>query len=38
MRSAVKEQGSTLRHYIVWRNKHAQDELLREVANAANVA
>ncbi|GAA5043344.1 hypothetical protein GCM10023336_04840 [Streptomyces similanensis] len=34
-----KEQGSMIRHYISWRNKHAaQDERLREVVNRANVA
>ncbi|MFF5969360.1 transposase, partial [Streptomyces collinus] len=26
------------RRYIIWRNKHAADELLREVVNRANVA
>ncbi|MGW3201110.1 transposase, partial [Streptomyces sp. NPDC001118] len=24
--------------YIIWRNKHAADERLREVVNRANVA
>ncbi len=33
-----KEQGSMIRHYILWRNKHAADERLREVADRANVA
>ncbi|MFJ4673849.1 IS630 family transposase [Kitasatospora purpeofusca] len=33
-----KEQGSMIRRYIIWRNKHAQDECLREVVNRANVA
>ncbi|MEU3343147.1 transposase, partial [Streptomyces sp. NPDC056112] len=26
------------RRYIIWRNKHATDERLREVVNRANVA
>ncbi|MEU1458855.1 transposase, partial [Streptomyces sp. NPDC001118] len=26
------------RRYIIWRNKHAADERLREVVNRANVA
>ena len=33
-----KEQGSMIRRYIIWRNKHAQNQLLREVVNRANVA
>ena len=33
-----KEQGSMIRRYIIWRNKHAQDRRLREVVNRANVA
>jgi hypothetical protein len=34
-----KEQGSVIRHYLTWRNKHAAlDEQLREVVNSANVA
>jgi hypothetical protein len=33
-----KEQGSMIRRYIIWWNKHAQDERLREVVNGANVA
>jgi transposase len=32
------EQGSMIRRYIIWRNKHAGDERLREVVNRANVA
>ncbi|MFV2011956.1 hypothetical protein ACFHVG_19360, partial [Micromonospora sp. LOL_027] len=32
------EQGSMIRRYIIWRNKHAADERLREVVNRANVA
>ncbi|MFE0938461.1 IS630 family transposase, partial [Streptomyces mutabilis] len=33
-----KEQGSMIRRYIIWRNKHAADEHLREVVTRANVA
>ncbi|MFE0206587.1 IS630 family transposase [Streptomyces sp. NPDC058985] len=33
-----KEQGNMIRRYIIWRNKHAQDERLRSVVNRANVA
>ena len=33
-----KEQGSMIRRYIIWRNKHAQDERLRKVVDRANVA
>ncbi|MGX1365484.1 transposase [Streptomyces canus] len=33
-----KEQGSMIRRYIIWRNKHAADERLREVVDRANVA
>ncbi|MEU4088473.1 IS630 family transposase [Streptomyces aureus] len=33
-----KEQGSMIRRYIIWRNKHAADERLREVVNSANIA
>lgn len=33
-----KEQGSMIRRYIIWRNKHAQDERLRAVVNRANIA
>ncbi|MGW3167456.1 transposase [Streptomyces sp. NPDC001142] len=33
-----KEQGSMIRRYIIWRNKHAADERLRKVVNRANVA
>ncbi|MGW2184152.1 IS630 family transposase [Streptomyces sp. NPDC001732] len=32
-----KEQGNMIRHYIIWRNKHAPDERLREVVSRANV-
>ncbi|MFF7889440.1 transposase, partial [Streptomyces sp. NPDC020794] len=27
-----------IRRYIIWRNRHAADERLREVVNRANVA
>ncbi|MEV6731092.1 MULTISPECIES: IS630 family transposase [unclassified Streptomyces] len=33
-----KVQGSMIRRYIIWRNKHAADERLREVVKRANVA
>lgn len=33
-----KEQGSMIRRHIIWWNKHAQDERLREVVTRANVA
>ncbi|MFE5586575.1 hypothetical protein [Kitasatospora sp. NPDC056531] len=33
-----KEQGSMIRRFIIWRNKHAADERLREVVTGANVA
>ncbi|MFI9366189.1 helix-turn-helix domain-containing protein [Kitasatospora sp. NPDC053057] len=33
-----KEQGSMIRRYIIWRNKHAADERLRAVVTRANVA
>src|SRR3954470_4831421 len=33
-----KEQGSMIRRYIIWRNRHAQDQRLRAVVNRANVA
>lgn len=33
-----KEQGSTIRRYIIWRNKHPADEQLHEVVNKANIA
>lgn len=33
-----KEQGSMIRRYIIWRNKHVQDERLRGIVNRANVA
>ncbi|GHB29405.1 hypothetical protein GCM10010346_61140 [Streptomyces chryseus] len=33
-----KDQGSMIRRHIIWRNKHAADERLREVVNRANVA
>jgi transposase len=33
-----KEQGSMIRRYISWRNRHADDQRLRAVINRANVA
>jgi hypothetical protein len=33
-----KEQGSMIRRYIIWRNKHVADERLRKVVDRANVA
>lgn len=33
-----KAQGSMIRRYIIWRNKHAADERLRDVVTRANVA
>lgn len=33
-----KEQGSMIRRYIIWRNKHASNERRREIVNRANVA
>ncbi|KRA45852.1 transposase [Streptomyces sp. Root63] len=33
-----KAQGSMIRRYIIWRNKHAADERLREVVTRANIA
>jgi transposase len=33
-----KEQGSMIRRYIIWRNKHAAHERLREVVDRANAA
>nr|WP_231976271.1 transposase [Streptomyces sp. 3214.6] len=33
-----KEQGSMIRRYIIWRNRHADDQRLRAVVDRANVA
>lgn len=33
-----KEQGSMIRRYIIWRNRHADDRPLRAVVDRANVA
>jgi transposase len=33
-----EEQNSMIRRYIAWRNRHAQDEMLRELIKRANVA
>lgn len=32
------EQGSMIRRYIIWRNRHADDQRLRAVVDRANVA
>nr|WP_231981863.1 MULTISPECIES: transposase [unclassified Streptomyces] len=36
--SSHTEQGSMIRRYVIWRNKHAADEHLRQVVSRANVA
>ncbi|MDK9501309.1 IS630 family transposase [Streptomyces katrae] len=33
-----KEQGSMIRRYIIWRNRHANDNHLRKIVAKANVA
>jgi transposase len=33
-----EEQNSMIRRYIIWRNRNAQDKVLREVVKRANVA
>ncbi|MBF4476694.1 IS630 family transposase [Rhodococcus rhodochrous] len=33
-----REQASMIRRYIIWRNKHAEDQRLREIIDRANVA
>nr|WP_248844005.1 transposase [Streptomyces hirsutus] len=33
-----QEQGSMIRRYIIWRNRHADDKRLRAVVDRANVA
>ncbi|MFD5036109.1 transposase [Streptomyces sp. NPDC058377] len=33
-----KEQGSMIRRYVIWRNRHADDRHLRTVVDRANVA
>jgi transposase len=33
-----REQGSTIRRYIIWRNHHADDQRLHAVVDKANVA
>ncbi|MFD7336789.1 helix-turn-helix domain-containing protein [Streptomyces violascens] len=37
-RASHKEQCSMIRRYIVWRNRHADDQRLRAVVGMANVA
>nr|WP_245641235.1 hypothetical protein [Streptomyces megasporus] len=36
--SSHEEQGSMIRRCIIWRNRHAADERLREVVDRANDA
>ncbi|MFE7330997.1 transposase, partial [Streptomyces sp. NPDC057565] len=33
-----KTQGSMIRRYIIWRNRHAEDQRLQALVNRANVA
>ncbi len=33
-----REQASMIRRYIIWRNKHVEDQRLHEIVNRANVA
>ena len=33
-----EEQNSMIRRYIIWRNRNAHDETLRELVKRANVA
>ena len=33
-----REQGSMIRRYIIWRNRHADDTRLRQLVARANVA
>ncbi|MFD6961027.1 transposase, partial [Streptomyces venezuelae] len=33
-----KEQGNMIRRYVIWRNRHADDQRLQEVVDRANVA
>jgi hypothetical protein len=37
-RTSHHEQGSMIRHYIIWRNHHAHDERLRQIVARANLA
>jgi hypothetical protein len=37
-RASHTEQATMLRRYIIWRNSHAYDELLRRMVERANVA
>ena len=36
--SSHKEQVSTTRRYIIWRNNHTYDERLRRIVDRANAA
>jgi hypothetical protein len=33
-----KEQGSMIRRYIIWRNRHADDLRLRQIVAKSNVS
>jgi len=33
-----QEQGSMIRRYIIWRNRHADDRVLRRIVERANAA
>ncbi|MEV0751517.1 hypothetical protein [Streptosporangium sp. NPDC050280] len=33
-----REQGSMIRRYIAWRNRHTNDERLRRIVKRTNVA
>jgi hypothetical protein len=37
-RASHKELGSTIHRYIIWRNRHADDQRLQAVVARANVA
>ncbi|MGW0060073.1 hypothetical protein ACWDTT_09115 [Streptosporangium sandarakinum] len=32
-----REQGSVIRRYVAWRNRHTNDERLRRIVKKANV-
>jgi transposase len=36
--SSHAEQASMIRRYLIWRNRNAHDERLRQIVNRANVA
>ena len=33
-----REQGSMIRRYLIWRNRHVEDLQLRRIVNRANIA